>query len=106
MHLQVEIWFLKAYQIHIEFDSDIIQVDSNFFSENNFKRYIIFGANLPNSDFLKNNSIYGINSDSGFFYISVLSEKSASSLASQGYTVIEDFQLDFHSTDEDKIDAF
>ena len=48
--------------------------------------------------------MYGINSDSGFFYISVLSEKSASSLASQGYTVIEDFQLDFHSTDEDKIE--
>ncbi|HJJ23494.1 MAG TPA: S8 family serine peptidase [Nitrosopumilus sp.] len=88
----------------IEFNSDIIKIDSNFFTENNFKRYLIFGTNSQNSNFLKNNSSYGISSDSGFFYVTILSENNASSLISQGYNVIEDFKLDFHSTD-DLIDA-
>ncbi len=88
----------------IEFNSDIIQVDSNFFSESNFKRYVIFGPNSQNSDFLKNNSLYGVYSDNGFFYVAVLSENSASSLFSQGYNISEDFQLDFHS-DDDVLDA-
>ncbi len=95
-----DISFEESIPKQIEFNSDIIQVDSDFFTENDFKRYIIFGSNSQNSDFLKNNSLYGINSDNGFFYVTVLSENSASSLISQGYNVIEDFQLDFHSTDE------
>ena len=87
------------------FDSDIIEIDSNFFTENNFKRYLIFGNNSQNVDFLKNNSIGGIQSDSGFFYVSVLSEKSASSLAAQGYNVIEDVRLDFHLSEDEIQDA-
>ena len=89
----------------IEFNSGIIKIDSDFFTENNFKRYLVFGTNSQNSDFLKNHSSYGIHSDSGFFSVATLSENSASSLISQGYSVIEDFKLDFHSTDEDLIDA-
>ncbi|MBA4719124.1 MAG: S8 family serine peptidase [Nitrosopumilus sp.] len=92
--------FEESMPKQIEFDSGIIQIDSNFFAENNFKRYLIFGTNSQNSDFLKNNPLYGIHSDSGFFYVTILSEKNASSLISQGYDVIEDFQLDFHSTDD------
>ena len=92
--------FEEGIPKQIEFNSDIIQIDSNFFTENNFKRYLIFGGNSQNSDFLKNNSLYGINSDSGFFYVSIFSENSASSLIAQGYNVIEDFQLDFHSADD------
>ena len=92
--------FEESIEKQIEFNSGIIQVDSNFFAENNFKRYLIFGTNSQNSDFLKNNSLYGIHSDSGFFYVTVLSENSASSLIAQGYSVIEDVQLDFHSTDD------
>ncbi len=84
----------------IIFDSDIIEIDSNFFVENNFKRYLIFGNNSQKIDSLQNNSIYEIQSDSGFFSVSVLSEKSASSLASQGYHIIEDSKLDFHSSDD------
>jgi len=84
----------------IIFDSDIIEIDSNFFVENNFKRYLIFGNNSQKIDSLQNNSLYGIQSDSGFFSVSILSEKSASSLASQGYRVIEDSKLDFHSSDD------
>jgi len=97
--------FEESIPKQIEFNSDIIEIDSNFFVENNFKRYLIFGTNSQNSDFFKNYSSYGIRSDSGFFYVTILSENSASSLISQGYNVIEDFQLDFHSTDEDLIDA-
>jgi len=87
-------------QNQIIFDSDIIEIDSNFFVENNFKRYLIFGNNSQKIDSLQNNSLYGIQSDSGFFSVSILSEKSASSLASQGYRVIEDSKLDFHSSDD------
>ena len=87
------------------FDSGIVDVDSSFFSENNYKRYLIFGTNLQHVDLLKNNSIYGIQSDSGFFYISVLSEESASNLALQGFHVVEDFKLDFHLSDDEIQDA-
>ncbi|MDH3824020.1 MAG: S8 family serine peptidase, partial [Nitrosopumilus sp.] len=87
------------------FDSGIIEIDSSFFTENNFKRYLIFGTNSQQIDFLKNNSIHGIQSDSGFFYVSVLSEKSASNLASRGFHVIEDFRLDFHLPDDEIQDA-
>ena len=83
-------------QNKIIFDSNIMDIDSNFFTENNFKRYLIFGSNsLPDHN-LYNNSLYGIKSDYGFFSVSVLSPESASSLVSQGYSVIEDSQLDFH----------
>ena len=87
------------------FDSDIIDVDSDFFTENDFKRYLIFGNNLQNNDFLKINSIYGIQSDSGFFSVALLPETSASNLISQGYYVVEDVKLDFHSIDNEIQDA-
>ena len=87
------------------FDSEILDIDLDFFSENNFKRYLIFGTNPQKNDFLQTNSIYQIQSDNGFFYISVLSEKSASNLISQGYHVVEDFKLDFHSSNDDILDA-
>ena len=89
----------------INFNSDILQIDSDFFTENDFKRYLIFGTNSQKTDFLKNNSIYGIQSDSGFFYVSTLTEKSASFLVSQGYNVIEDSKLDFHMSDDVISDA-
>jgi len=81
-------------------DSDIIDIDSNYFLENNFKRYLIFGSNPLQTNILKNNSLYGIQSDHGFFYVSVLPEKTVSHLISQGYTVIEDSKLDFHSSEQ------
>ncbi|MFQ5497852.1 MAG: S8 family serine peptidase [Nitrosopumilus sp.] len=84
---------------HMIFNSEILEIDDNFLEKNNFKRYLIFGDNSQNIDFLKNNSLYDIQSDGGFFYVSILSEKSALSLASHGYNVVEDFKLDFHSTD-------
>ena len=88
----------------LNFDSGIVDVDSTFFTENNFKRYLIFGDGLKNLDSLKNNSIYNIQSNSGFFSVSVLSEKSASNLAAQGYHVIEDFKLEFHNSNNKNSD--
>ena len=84
----------------LTFNSDIIEINPNFFIENDFKRYLIFGNNLEMNNFLKSNSIYGIQSDNGFFSVSLLSESSASNLVSQGYYVVEDFKLDFHSSDD------
>ena len=57
----------------IQFDSGIIDVDYVLFSENNFKRYLIFGSNQQDSSFIQSNSIYGIHSDHGFFYVATLS---------------------------------
>jgi hypothetical protein len=82
------------------FKSDLISIDSNFFVENNFKRYLIFGSNTLSDDVLKNNSLYGVQSDHGFFYVSVLSSQSATNLISQGYDVIEDSKLDFHLSEK------
>ena len=97
--------YLQEHSTQIEYDSGIIDIDNNFFIENNFKRYLIFGPNLQNYEHLKNNSIYGIQSDDGFFYVSLLSEKSASMLAKQGVHVIEDSKLEFHSSNNKVMDA-
>jgi len=92
-------------QNSVVFDSDILKVDPDFFVENNFKRYLIFGSSLDGDDLLKSNSIYGIESDNGFFSVSVMSETLASNLISHGYHVVEDFKLDFHSSDDQIQDA-
>ena len=88
--------FDKNISEKINFESGFLQIDSDLFTENDYKRYLIFGTSSQKTDFLKNNSIYGIQSNSGFFYVSTLTEKSASFLISQGYNVIEGFRLDFH----------
>ncbi|HUU48094.1 MAG TPA: S8 family serine peptidase [Nitrosopumilaceae archaeon] len=79
------------------FDSNIVDIAPDFFTNNNYKRYVIFGAGIDDSNFLQKNSIYGMKSQQGFFHVAVLEESSISNLISQGYYVIEDFQLDFHS---------
>ena len=89
----------------IDFDSDIIHVDSEFFSENDFKRYIVFGSNSHYPDSLAKNSLYGMHTNNGFFSVAILDENSASQLVSQGLTVMEDFKLDFHSQDQKFPDA-
>ena len=53
--------------VEFEFESQIIDIDKNFFVENNLKRYLIFGTNSQYSDSIKNNSLYGIQSNHGFF---------------------------------------
>jgi len=82
------------------FDSDIVDIPLDFFTENNYKRYVIFGTGVNDFDFLQKNSIYGIESERGFFHVAVMEKNSVSSLISRGYYVIEDFPLDFHSEDD------
>ena len=81
----------------LDFNSGIIEVDTDFFVENNLKRYLVFGNNLRSENHLGSEQIYGIHANAGFFHVSLLTEGSASSLVAQGYNVIEDFKLDFHS---------
>ncbi|MEK6865888.1 MAG: peptidase S8, partial [Thermoproteota archaeon] len=87
------------------FDSGILKTDSDFFKSSNFKRYMIFGTGPDDSYFLKKNSIYEIQSNGGFFYVAVLPESSISNLISQGYYIIEDSKLDFHSDISNVTDA-
>ena len=94
-----------TFENKLIFDSDIVQINPDFFVENDFKRYLIFGNNQEQNDFLKSNSVYGIQSDSGFFSVALLSEASVSNLVSQGYYVVEDFKLDFHSSNGQIKDA-
>ena len=79
------------------FSSGIIHIDSNFFTENNLQRYLVFGGN--NAIHSNNlNSIQKIHhSNYGFFSVSLLSDRTATNLASQGYLVIKDYKLDFHT---------
>ncbi len=95
----------KKSENNFTLNSDIIKIDPDFYTENDFKRYLIFGTELQKNNFSKLNSIYGVQSDSGFFSVSILSESSASNLISQGYHVVEDFKLDFHSSDDSIQDA-
>ena len=92
--------FFENSQNPLIHDSEIINTPSNFFLENNFKRYLIFGSNSLPDNILKNNSMYGVQSDHGFFHVSILSEKTVSNLISQGYYVIEDSKLDFHQPEQ------
>lgn len=96
---------VDSTQSSVVFDSGILKVDPDFFVENDFKRYLIFGSSLDGDDILKSNPIYGIESDNGFFSVSVMSETLASNLISRGYHVVEDFKLDFHSFDDQIQDA-
>ncbi len=82
------------------FDSGIVDIPSDFFTQNNYKRYVIFGTGSSDLEILKKNSLYGIESNNGFFHVAVLEENSVSNLIARGYSVIEDFKLDFHSQDE------
>ncbi|MGY5141423.1 MAG: S8 family serine peptidase [Nitrosopumilus sp.] len=80
----------------INFDTNIISIDNDFFSEQQFKRYLIFGHHDSKINFLKS-SIYSIKTDNGFFSVAILPEKSIPQLKNQGFHLIEDFALDFHN---------
>ena len=96
--------FFDNSENEIIVESEIISIDSDFFLENNFKRYLIFGSNSLQNN-MNNDSLYSIQSNHGFFSVSLLSETTASNLISQGYYVIEDSKLDFHNSEQKISDA-
>ncbi|TSA16317.1 MAG: hypothetical protein D4R72_07150 [Nitrosopumilales archaeon] len=66
--------------------------------ENPVKRYVVFGSG-PISDVrsIAHNLIYDTISKNGFFSVGVFSQNDVLNLKSKGYTVIEDFPLEFDS---------
>ena len=62
-----ELSLFDTPQNQIITDSKIIDINSDFFLENNFKRYLIFGSNSLENNILKNNSIHEIQSESWIF---------------------------------------
>ena len=82
---------------NVEGTSDIISLDLSH-QENTSKRYLVYGSgHLGNVYTDTKNVVYGIDSDKGFFSVGILTENEAYKLKSNGYHVIEDFMLDFHS---------
>ena len=62
------------------------------------KRYLVYGQGQLNTAYLEpKNLVYGIDSASGFFSVGIFNEDEVYSIKSKGYTVIEDFLLDFNS---------
>jgi len=83
-------------QLDLE-NSDIIKI-SQPITENQIKRYIIFGSgSISDVRSSAENLVYGISSDKGFFSVGTFYQNDISDLQSKGYTVIEDFQLEFDS---------
>ena len=81
----------------IEGTSDILSIDLTS-QENPAKRYLIYGAGSINNVYpVVKDLVYGIDSEKGFFSVGILTEDEASKLKINGYNVIEDFELDFHS---------
>ena len=81
----------------VEISSDIISIDLPH-QEILEKRYLVYGSGSLGNVYTNTKDIaYGINSDKGFFSVGILTENEASKLKSNGYYVIEDFALDFHS---------
>ena len=82
---------------NIEGTTDIVSIDLSP-QENIVKRYLVYGSgSLGNVYTDTKDMVYGINSDKGFFSVGMLTENEASKLKLNGYNVIEDFELDFHS---------
>ena len=85
--------------INIQEASDIVKLNLTNDKSDPPKRYLIFGSGSSNSinSEIKNH-LSSIETNDGFFSIVIGSENNISKLKSQGYHVIEDFLLDFHST--------
>ncbi|HSD04810.1 MAG TPA: S8 family serine peptidase [Nitrosopumilaceae archaeon] len=72
--------------------------------ENDIKRYVVFGSGtISDVRSIAQNIVYQINSDRGFFSVGIFSQTDIQDLKSKGYTVIEDFPLEFDSTPIDSV---
>ena len=90
--------YSQSNPINLEHASGIVTLEIKKENSNPLKRYVIFGSgssNAVNSEI--KNQIYSLETNNGFFSVAIGSENKISKLKSQGYYVIEDFPLDFHS---------
>ena len=87
----------------LEHTSGILKIEPEIkLEQNTSKRYLVFGnGKLPSSAI--GNQIYSISTPSGFFSVNIASENKIAFLKNQGYTVIEDFQVDLHGNNEGEI---
>jgi hypothetical protein len=77
--------------------SDIIKIEPTV-TENQIKRYVIFGSgSISDIRSSAQNLVYEISSDKGFFSVGTFYQNDISELQSKGYKIIEDFQLEFDS---------
>lgn len=78
-------------------NSDIIKISPTV-TENQIKRYIVFGAgSISDVRSSAENLVYGISSDKGFFSVGTFYQNNISNLQSKGFKIIEDFRLEFDS---------
>src|SRR3990170_728838 len=84
--------------LKIEHSSKIVKIEPTILNEQkNVKRYLVFGyGSINDVKTVKSNLIHSVNTKDGFFSVGVLSENEASKFNAAGYTVVEDFLLDFH----------
>ena len=81
----------------VEGKSDIVLLDLPK-QENKTQRYLVYGSGSLNNVYHDpKDLVYGIDSGERFFSVGILTENDALQLKSDGYHVIEDFLLDFHS---------
>ena len=91
----MEVSNFSSFDIDTSLDSVLIDLP---IQENLTKRYLVYGSGSLNNVYSDTkNFMYGIDSEKGFFSVGILTENEASKLKLNGYNVIEDFPLDFHS---------
>ena len=82
--------------------SNILEIPQIYSEDTkSFKRYLVFGSGLSDDIVSLTNEIYSVNTDNGFFLVGTFEQSKVSNLEAQGYTVIPDFLLDLHSTNDE-----
>ena len=89
-------------KIKIQQTPEIVKISPLFSDQQEtMKRYLIFGTDsLYDAKLITKDLLNGIQTQNGFFSVVVLPENKIQKLESNGFYVIEDFLLDFHSTQD------
>jgi subtilisin family serine protease len=79
---------------------EIVQIPPHVTQDHKLSRYIVFGhGSINDVQELAQNQVSSVSSNNGFFSIVILPEQSIPALNEKGFSVIKDFQLEFHSND-------
>jgi len=93
---------IQTKELKIDLSSEIVKINPTLVNDQkSVKRYLVFGSGSINDvKGIMNNPINSVDAKNGFFSISVLSDNEATKLKALGHNVVEDFLLDFHSTEK------